>query len=650
MDRQDTRDARVREILGMKSLPVFADPAPRRPWRPGGSLLLFWLALAVLPACRACGDHPFVPYRIDATEGERMDAQRDAARDAAREDSGAAVERTPALIAPPHATSWAVGPLTLQAPTGSALRQALSWDVDGDGFLDALALVDAGDPPTGESLYFYRGAKDNAVLGPTPVPLVSGGAPLTLDPRCKRVESLARVGRRSAAVEIGETCGKEVGLKGADRSVALVSWSGSLRTRVGFDVVDAPDAPTLAFDLDGTDVDGDGLDDVTLRITLEGGGAPFEPLPSARALFRWFDRTAGLSREPGEPDKTLHSLAATAWQRAAHAKDAPSAIAMAAAGRALVQAVCSESPARRVAPPPAAEPLVCDAGHALEELGLASTHAYATLGDALSALAALDDAELSPATKTPARVAETEGWIASVAPSAQRIQLRAISAVPKVGPASASWGALRFDTSGNVLVMTPAGVVRVDPMHGDETDAVGVRPWSTAVLSPKDGEARLKDVSVDCDRSALEATFGLAESTDEARVLLPISSPIAARCGGGFRLPVSVIPIAWAAGGLELIAQGVPVLISPDRTQATRLVQLLNQPETAGAPLSPLGKVLVVPTSRGILVRGDKSRLLRAAELEHGYTDLRDCTVSDDASRVACVRGGAAFVGVWPPP
>jgi hypothetical protein len=57
----------------------------------------------------------------------------------------------------------------------------------------------------------------------------------------------------------------------------------------------------------------------------------------------------------------------------------------------------------------------------------------------------------------------------------------------------------------------------------------------------------------------------------------------------------------------------------------------------------------VTPTSLGLLVHGARSRLFRAPELEGGYLDVRDCAVSDDAARVACVRGGRAFVGIWAP-
>jgi hypothetical protein len=52
--------------------------------------------------------------------------------------------------------------------------------------------------------------------------------------------------------------------------------------------------------------------------------------------------------------------------------------------------------------------------------------------------------------------------------------------------------------------------------------------------------------------------------------------------------------------------------------------------------------------TEGILVMGARSRLLRAKELEGAYGELYDCVVTDDGARVACARGGRAFVGVWP--
>jgi len=118
-------------------------------------------------------------------------------------------------------------------------------------------------------------------------------------------------------------------------------------------------------------------------------------------------------------------------------------------------------------------------------------------------------------------------------------------------------------------------------------------------------------------------------------------------------VPVSLTPIAWGAGGLEAVVAGSPLLFSSFTAEGAKvgaLLQPLGQPVTPGAPRSPDGRTTVVPTSQGIVVRGEKARILRARELDHGYLELRDCAVSDDASRVACVRGGRAFVGIWPVP
>jgi hypothetical protein len=544
--------------------------------------------------------------------------------------------------------------LTLNAPDGSVFRQALVWDIDGDGADDALALVELPGPPVHDALYFYRGGAGGPVapvavaLSPT-VPFERGEC------ACSRVERLTRVGRRSAAVELAQVCPASCAREGPDRVVALVRWSDGMKPSLVLPVVDPAGAPALGLDLDGADLDGDGLDDATLRVSLEGGEPPFEPGPPVQAVFRWFDRPAGMSREAGEPDRSLDAIATQAMQQAGRRKDAVAAIALATAGRFLWRAVCAESPTRRIAPLSETSPLRCEAGHALEDLGLSIVRAHVSNADAISAFAALDTAESAPATRTSARAAEAAGWLASLAPTVQATSMRAIGAVPRVGPAGTSWGALRFEPSGALLVRTLAGVVRVDPLHGDETDAPGVLAWGTKVASP-DGKLRLSEVVSRCASLAVEARLeasdkGPVEGGADATVIpLPIPGPIAPRCGPGEREPVPVTPVAWGPAGLELIVAGAPVLIVPGATKGATLLQPMSQPVIPGAPRSPDGAVLVVPTTPGILVHGAKTRLYRAKELEHGYGELRDCTVSDDALRVACVRGGVAFVGIWPPP
>jgi len=613
-------------------------------------LALVLLSMGPMAGCRGCkGDHPFVPYRIEAgaRASELLTDAQPVAGDAA---APSAFTREAAVVAPAHATAWTLEGLALTAPPGTAFRQGLAVDIDGDGHLDAFALVEEVDEAVHERLFFYRGVPEG-VSTPERISLSRSGGVMdapSIDPRCSRIEHLTRVGKHSVAVEVGATCGKsEASLPGPTRMEAIVAWSGSVRSRLGFTVVDPVDSPALAFDFDGADVDGDGLDDVTLKVSLEGGGAPFEPMPPVHALFRWFDRPAGMSREPGEPEHSFHAIAALAAQRAPRAKEAAAAVATSAAGRALFQAVCEESPGRRVASGPGESAISCESGHPLEELGLAETRAYATLGDPLRALATLDAAELPPAAHTPARVTEATGWLTTLAPVVQATALRAIGAVPLLGHDRASWGALRFEPTGTLLVRTPAAVVRVDPVHGDETEATGVAPWPSKVVSP-DGSLAFDGAGLSCKGPALQAT--LVAGAESRLIPLPIAAPVGSRCSGGASDAVSTFPVAWGPGGLEVIVAGDPILVAPDGSKASTLFQSLGQPVTAGAPRSPDGTVLVVPTSQGIAVRAQKTRFLRAKELEHGYGELRDCVVSDDASRVACVRGGVAFVGVWPPP
>jgi hypothetical protein len=102
---------------------------------------------------------------------------------------------------------------------------------------------------------------------------------------------------------------------------------------------------------------------------------------------------------------------------------------------------------------------------------------------------------------------------------------------------------------------------------------------------------------------------------------------------------------------LEAIVEGQPLLVAPETSRASLLAALVDSPATRGAPRSPDGKVLVTSTSAGLLVRSaTRTRLLRAPELDGTWAEQRDCTVSNDATHVACVRAGKAWVGAWDAP
>jgi hypothetical protein len=319
--------------------------------------------------------------------------------------------------------------------------------------------------------------------------------------------------------------------------------------------------------------------------------------------------------------------------------------------RSLFRAVCIEGGAPRIVDLAGGDRAIpCGTSKGLEEAGLAEVRAYAVAGDPLRAIAAFDRAQVAPATRTAPRATDAQGWITTAAPLvATPGSLRVINAVPQIErSASPAWSALAFEPSGKLLVRTVSGVARVDPATGDEAAADDVKGWPSAVTSP-DGAVRWLDAYDPCDgRALVGALSGGSESRD---VPLPVAPPLSKCLPGraGARSSATMLPVAWGPRGLEAIVAGEPIVVQTDLSRAAPSFGLLDQPAAMGGPRAPGGRVLVAPTSMGLFVRGAKSRLFRANELQGGWLELRDCVVSDDAARVACVRGGRAFVGIWAP-
>src|SRR6185295_15347072 len=111
----------------------------------------------------------------------------------------------------------------------------------------------------------------------------------------------------------------------------------------------------------------------------------------------------------------------------------------------------------------------------------------------------------------------------------------------------------------------------------------------------------------------LRATFAPTGDGDMSDVLLPIAPRLGRACAGGRGEPASAIPIAWGPRGLEALVAGHPVLMKPDGAEA--LADLLDQAPPQGSPRSSSGKLVVLPVSSGLLVRGraaDRWSLVRS--------------------------------------
>ena len=591
-----------------------------------------------LLGCKGCrNDHPYVPYTIEEDGAPTTTAAED-------DDAEAlpAPHEISATQAPAHATRWTLAGVSIAAPPGMVFELGIARDFDGDGSTDVVALVrhDDKDQELG-SLVLYK-ANAGGMLVPTtiaPSPSFAAPAVSTCEPKRK----LSAIGHHSVWVELGLQCNPAT--KEPLREVMVWALRAQPREHFSALVADPPGAPKLSLLVDAPDLDNDGLDDVLVRVAVEGGDAPFEPLPRAEAKLRFFDRPAGMSRDPDDPDGSLRAVASTLAVRAAKAKDAPQVLAQARAVRVLWSALCADGQSPRLVKVLGAS-LTCGPSRALEEAGLAEARAHAVLGDALGAVTSLDAAQLAPATKTPSRTKDAEAWINQIAPSTQATQVRAIAAVAQSSRASGpAWGALAFEPSGKLIVRTAAGAGRVDPDNGDETAASDVAWWPPLVLAP-DGSSRWAGAFDPCDGVSLHATLSAAgDAGSGLDVALPIAPSIGARCYGGRPTPGAAIPLAWGAGGLEAIVAGQPVLIAGGR--ASLLHAPLGQTTPRGSARSPDGKTFAVPTSRGVLVVGAKSRILRSPDLDGTYGELRDCTASDDGTRVACIHAGKAWVATF---
>jgi len=602
--------------------------------------------------CHGCrGDHPYVPYTIGAADAAPLllaESAPTASVLPAPPDAGAFEERAATLAPDAQTSHWPVDGALLDAPAGEVFACAIVRDFDGDGALDAFAIT---HPPGGNDpgqLVYYRGASAAPpATALSPAATLPPAVPLARDPACAPVDRLALVGPATVLVELGARCVQAEAIA-PDRYLAIASPAAGreIAVRLAATISDPPGAPDLSVDANVADRDGDGRPDVELRVTLEGGGPPLEPGPRVSATLGWLDRSAGLSRDAAATEASFRSLASLASLRAVRLKDAAAVPRFVQQVRALWRAACADGALPRLVGIRGTSAIPCGAARALEELGLAEVRACVTVGDPLRAALALDRAESPPAARTAPRAIEAQSWVAQIAPVATARPVRGIAAVPLLAQGhEVSWGALAFEPSGKLLVRTRAGVVRVDPDTGDEAAADGVPEWKAGVTSP-DGVMRWIEAYDPCDGVALRATF--ASGDDMRDVALPVLPPLADRCGGSRGAPGRVLPLAWGTGGLQAIVEGEPILVSADLARAFPLGSFVDQPFARGAPRSPDGRVLVVPSAAGLLVRaGSQARLFRAPGLDGIYGEQRDCAVSNDAAHVACVHGTRAWVGAW---
>ncbi|MFO0762187.1 MAG: hypothetical protein U0359_37455 [Byssovorax sp.] len=627
------------------SLALSTREPPGRLHRLGPALLLValpWIA----GGCDGCGSSkPYTPYTLSDPPPPSASAPASAGHlPAPPPDAAAPVDAAaaPPPFAPIKAAApsgdgraWPLDGGTAEAPAGRTFAMGLVTDLDGDGKADLLAFARAPDGLRGELLY-ASGAAPGDLRTVTALPEGLAG------PGCSAVASLTQIGPRAFLFDDEPRCA--VRAKAVRWIAVLRAPAGSLPAIASELRVGAPsDGESLLITGTTRDRDGDGRDDISLEIHLTG--AP-RPLPSkdaaASAILSFFDRPAGLSRDPTEPQASLQAqasaLIADGRRKTSAPRVAPAAIAL----RRLSSMLCEESGKPLFTTN--AGPIHCGENHLADDTLIAEIEASLNLGDPAAALAALGRLDtLGPRRK------DVENLVGKMIPAVPARLLHKTSTAPLLSPAPAP-APLAFDAGGDLLLHTVDAVLRVDRTSFGEARIDAALTWPSRVAQPPDGSGFTRTGGERrCDEPVLVAHVELQKGGEGSKIDVPL--PIAAppRCA-----PAASVPVDWlgtGAQGLLVAVQGeaiaFPAADPAHPVLAEGLAQAAGAPVPLGAARSPDGGTVAISTARGVLVitaksgsRGGAPRLWTGLDADGATL----CVPSDGGKQLACaVKDGAAI-------
>jgi hypothetical protein len=428
---------------------------------------LVWIVslglLVALGGCDGCESRkPYTPYTLGTAASSTALGSTDA--DLAASTSAAPKTEAPFVVvtgaaAPGDGKAWSLATGRVAAPPERVFTTGLVLDVDGDEKPDLLAWARSPEGRRGE-LWFARGS------APASAEIVAALPPELSGEGCTSSVRLQQIGAHVVALDVAPACAEPPlpsPPDGVPRWLAVVDFSQHDRTRsvpevrLELRVKSPPPGETLSARLETRDEDQDGRDDVLAWLSL---GLSDGEAHSATALLRFFDRPAGLARDPSEPEASLSKAAQALAGRARRAKTAGDAFAEAHSLRRLHEALCGRKEAALVTS--SAGSNHCGAARSIEAALSAQGFAALTLEDWAGAVeaAALLDAEKGEAW----RRRDLDKAIAKAIPAADATLVHPIEARP------AGERSLRFDVDNTLIVRTLDGAVRVYGASYEESD------------------------------------------------------------------------------------------------------------------------------------------------------------------------------------
>ena len=587
-------------------------------------LLLAAAAAATLSGCEGCQrkDKPYTPFGVASVAPPSGDASAAAAGSAAPDARPPTWSKKMALVARPPAARWRLGERALTAPPGRLIERGLLHDFDTDGKAEALVwTVPAG--PKGSPGELYRIDADEK-----PTRLFSLPSFVPSGPGCTLLPELAVTGKATATLDVRAKCSVALLSRAPTRSLTVLAPARSVPVVTSLRIIDPGPNQPLSVDVTTQDRDADGRDDLALRVKVE------HRKRTQSAQFIWLDRASGVARDVSQPRSTFLSAAGRARWSSKRSKHAANARLDVAALRRLMAITCAEGGVPRVLTEEGS-PLSCgNLQLVLDRAAAADVTAALTAKDVLGAFAAYERAGWylkAPSDKTRTSLEKALQAAVDLQP-AERVATT-IKAQVRQSP---GFLPLRYEPPSALWVLTGGGPREVaedgSPKPTDE-DGGGTAPWPLE-LKRGDG-ATLTGVAYACDRPWVSLSFKRPDGkldTTATQLLAP--RPGTCRPNASFDAPRAV--------GLGVKGGSVALLLGASRVGASLSfadATLREQPK--GAPRSPSGKYLAVPTALGVLVVSATSHHLW--QLAQPWDNpLLGCAVNDTASALACtdVQGG----------
>lgn len=373
----------------------------------------------------------------------------------------------------------------------------------------------------------------------------------------------------------------------------------------------------LDLEVESTDQDGDGTDDVKLQVSMTTPSGTKETLP-----FLWLQRTAGASRQADLPKDELNKRASRLSIASVRKAEREATPAQIDALRRLLSSVCAELGKPRLTGA-SGDLLKCgNIQSALEQLAQAEVQAFLGQGKKEDAIGATERSEWFGTAFDAGKLKKLKALVQKElspkkAERMARFNVRTKTlAKPFASPLHFSKDGQLFAKVGELtkrLTMEGDPPLVVPATETEPEKRVEPPEWT---ISLQDGRGLTPEAALpSCDRSEVILVLGGGEAGSAPTQLpLPFLAPRPGTCRAFAPTPLDAVPLRSEAGALTLVVGGQRV------TSAGRL-RPDDHPDAWG-------------TSLGVVVVRKENVSVLTGEAAEG---LHHCVTNRDASKVACL-------------